>query len=89
VEIARRAPTTPPGIGEVTTEFFPLRYSTVPVRSGHVVRMEVPESAMASFGLAPLGADPMATVVADIVIGDDGLARAVRFVLGSPQEDQQ
>jgi hypothetical protein len=92
VEVARHAP-APPGIDEFTTEFFPLRYSTVPVRGGHVVRMEVPEAAMASFGVAPMGApigaDPMATVMADIIIGDDGLARAVRFVLDSPQEDQQ
>ena len=66
---------------ELVTEFFPLRYSNVPARGGYVVRMQVPRSALASFGIAPIGSDVTpAGVLADVVIGDDGLARAVRFV---------
>ena len=66
---------------ELVTEFFPLGYSNVPARGGYVVRMQVPLSALASFGIAPTGSDVTPSgVLADVVIGDDGLARAVRFV---------
>jgi len=66
---------------ELVTEFFPLTYSNVPARGGYVVRMQVPRSALASFGATALAADGASQhVLADVVIGDDGLARAVRFV---------
>ena len=66
---------------ELVTEFFPLTYSNVPTRGGYVVRMQVPRSALASFGATALAADGASQhVLADVVIGDDGLARAVRFV---------
>jgi hypothetical protein len=66
---------------ELVTEFFPLTYSNVPARAGYVVRMQVPRDALASFGVAfdaRHGNSP--SILADVVIGDDGLARAVRFV---------
>jgi hypothetical protein len=66
---------------ELVTEFFPLTYSNVPARGGYVVRMQVPRSALASFGATAFASDtPSADVLADVVIGNDGLARAVRFV---------
>ena len=66
---------------ELVTEFFPLKYSNVPSRGGYVVRMQVPRGALASFDVAPIaGETGSANVLADVVIGDDGLARAVRFV---------
>ena len=67
---------------ELVTEFFPLAYSNVPARGGYVVRMQVPRGALERFGadsFAPRGSNS-STVLADVVIGDDGLARAVRFV---------
>lgn len=70
-------PTTPQA--EITTEFMPLRYSTVPLSNGHVVRMEVPDTALASFGFAPMPSGQ--PVLADVLVGEDGLARAVRFVV--------
>ena len=36
---------------DVTTEFFPLPYAYVPAFSTHIVRMEFPRRALASFGL--------------------------------------
>ena len=36
--------------------------------------------ALASFGLASIDAGSSANVLADVLVGDDGLARAVRFV---------
>lgn len=71
--------------GEVATEFLALRYSNVPLSNGHVVRMEVPEAAMTSFGLQPFGGGARETVLADVLVGEDGLARAVRFV--NPSEE--
>jgi hypothetical protein len=67
---------------EVVTEFFPLEYSVVPVTDGHVLRLQVPRAALASFGVAAFDApdNTSATVPADVVVGNDGLARAVRFV---------
>ena len=82
----------PPDIPIVTrefvTEFFPLTYSNVPARGGYVVRMQVPRSALASFGAAsPTAVDSGSpNVLADVVIGNDGLARAVRFVQVIQQE---
>jgi hypothetical protein len=68
---------------ELVTEFFPLAYSNVPARGGYVVRIQVPRSAVASFvGAATVDAQNggSGNVLADVVVGDDGLARAVRFV---------
>lgn len=66
---------------ELVTEFFPLAYSNVPARGGYVVRMQVPRTALASFGATPFaGEHDSPNVLADVVVGDDGLARAVRFV---------
>ena len=75
---------------ELVTEFVPLRYSNVPARGGYVVRMQVPRTALASFGAtAPAGISDDPNILADVVVGDDGLARAVRFVQvihGNPAE---
>ena len=68
------------GIAEIATEFLPLPYSHVPMNTGSTVRIEVPATALMSFGLAPTDFQGDDTVQADVVIGEDGLARAVRFV---------
>src|SRR5262245_28866428 len=36
---------------EVTTEFFPLFYASVPAAQKHIVRLELPSAALARFGL--------------------------------------
>ena len=75
---------------ELVTEFFPLTYSNVPARGGYVVRMQVPPSALASFGAAAFTSDNASqNVLADVVVGDDGLARAVRFVRVTSSERQE
>ena len=78
--------------GEVATTFLPLTYSGVPITSGQIVRLEVPRAALASFGLAPvesLDAPSSGTVLADVLVGEDGLARAVRFVRAADRSAQQ
>jgi hypothetical protein len=73
--------------GEVATAFFPLTYSSLPISNAQLVRVQVPRSALASFGLAPIdvpasatGGTASPTVSADVLVGEDGVARAVRFV---------
>ena len=78
---------------EVTTAFFPLEYSTVPAFGSHVVRLQVPRAALARFEVASFDRanDGSSTVLADVVVGNDGLARAVRFVrlAGSDESQEQ
>jgi hypothetical protein len=50
-----------------------------PLESGELVRMDLPVSMLPSLGVAP-PANHVSAVTADVVIGQDGLARAVRFV---------
>jgi len=76
---------------EVTTEFFPLFYGSVPAVQSHVVRLELPRASLARFGLTSADAieRTAGTVLADVLVGDDGLARAVRFVRILSQEERQ
>jgi len=66
---------------EIATDFIPLTYGDTEVGSdAQVVRVELPRSAMASFGL-PVNMDRAdQRVKADVLLGADGLARAIRFV---------
>jgi hypothetical protein len=71
-----------PATREVVTSFLPLTYGPVPMTDGRIVRIELPRSSLAALGLL-LAEDVSAerdTVLADVVVGEDGLARAVRFV---------
>jgi hypothetical protein len=67
---------------EVATEFIPLVQAGpyTQAEEGHLVRVELPRSALASFGL-PVGAEASGgRVKADVLMGQDGIARAIRFV---------
>lgn len=68
-------------VPEVMTEFLPLTYvSEAAQETGQVVRVRIPRATLASFGL-PVNAERVNELIkADILIGDDGLARAIRFV---------
>jgi hypothetical protein len=72
---------------EMATAFFPLTYSSLPISNAQLVRVQVPRSALASFGLAPIDVPDStaagtgsAMVSADVLVGEDGVARAVRFI---------
>jgi len=77
-----QAPSAPEAaIAEVATEFLPLPYYHVPMNTGSTVRIEVPATALVAFGLAPRDfREGDGTIQADVLVGEDGLARAVRFV---------
>jgi hypothetical protein len=66
---------------EAVGEFISLpgASSLPPLESGELVRMDLPVSMLPSLGVAP-PAGHVTAVRADVVIGQDGLARAVRFV---------
>jgi hypothetical protein len=50
------------------------------MESGEVIRMEMPRSALIAFGL-PVNVDRADTPVkAELLLGEDGMARAIRFL---------
>jgi len=62
------------------TEFIPIVYDPEPIERGQIVRIRLPLAALASFGL-PVNEEHAGDAIrADVVLGEDGLARAVRFV---------
>lgn len=64
---------------EVMTEFIPLTYVADSATSGgHLIRVEVTPTMLASLGF-PVKPERQ-WVKADVVLGNDGLARAIRFV---------
>ena len=67
---------------EVATEFMPLGYLNPATLQdgGQIVRVELPRSALANFGL-PVNMDRYnEKVKADVLLGVDGTAHAIRFV---------
>src|SRR5207248_5086866 len=66
---------------EITTDFLPLTYGGLSqMDGGQVVRVEVPRSALQSLGL-PINVERAGErVKADVLVGNDGVARAIRFV---------
>jgi hypothetical protein len=67
---------------EVASDFFPLTYEedAEPMESGQLIRVQIPRSALVSFGLPVNVERADAPVTADLLLGEDGLARAIRFV---------
>jgi hypothetical protein len=65
---------------EIMTDFIPVVYDPTPIERGHLVRVRLPRSAIAAFGLPVNEQHADEPIKADVLVGDDGLARAVRFV---------
>jgi hypothetical protein len=77
-----KAPVAKTANTEIATDFLPLTYgaATNLEEGGRMVRVELPHSAMATFGL-PVNMDRAnERVKADVLLGVDGLAHAIRFV---------
>jgi hypothetical protein len=78
---------TPPATQEVVTHFVSLGYgSALDLQDGaQMIRVELPRSALARFGL-PMNMDRAdERITADVLVGADGLARAIRFVQPTDQ----
>lgn len=75
---ARQTETVAPSSGE----YLALTYlaKTTAFESGTVVRVELSRSALASLGLPVTFEGSATSVKADVVIGDDGVAQAIRLV---------
>jgi hypothetical protein len=69
-------------VTEAVTEFYPLHEGEdlTALATMQLVRVELPSSALSEVGL-PVAPEAVQTrVLADVVLGEDGLARAIRFV---------
>ena len=80
-----KSPARPAGsdtAGEIATDFIPLMRGDgmAFMESGQIVRVELPRTALASFGLPVNMERADESIKADVVVGNDGLARAIRFV---------
>ena len=67
---------------EIATDFIPLSYMSAASlqEGGQIIRVQVPRTALANFGL-PVNMDRYnEKVKADVLFGVDGLAHAIRFV---------
>jgi hypothetical protein len=64
------------------SEYLPLTYLTagMAMESGTVVRVELSRSALASLGFNTSADNSGQAVKADVILGDDGIARAIRLV---------
>ena len=82
----RRRPAAPPvqvdDAPEVATDFFEIPYVEPlrPEQRADVFRMQVPRASMAAFGLPVTGGRLDSRVTADVLMGEDGVVRAVRFI---------
>jgi hypothetical protein len=67
---------------DVVTDFIPLTYGAglKPIEGGELIRVRMPRTALLRFGL-PMDVERAGIPVkADLLVGDDGLAHAIRFV---------
>ena len=71
-----------PAETEVSTEFLPVAQGDgwTPLDGGRLVRVGLPRSAMSAFGLPVDEGRAPEQVQADVMLSDDGLLRAIRFV---------
>ena len=77
-KVRRAKPVVPPH--EVVTQFFPLMDAPPPFERGELVRVTLPASAMLSVGMPVPEEHLNDRVQADVLIGQEGFARAIRFV---------
>lgn len=65
---------------EVDTEFFPLAEAAPPFERGQIWRLEVPASTMRTVGLPVREEHLTDRIQADVLVGEEGMIRAIRFV---------
>lgn len=76
----RPLPTSEPT--ELVTDFYSLVPASgfAPTEGGQLVRLQVPRASLASLGVPLPYGNPDGSVTADLVMGYDGVAHAIRFV---------
>jgi hypothetical protein len=69
-----------PQTHEVVTDFFPLMNPEPPFDRGQILRVQLPAAAMQTVGL-PVREEHLGDLVqADVLVGEEGIPRAIRFV---------
>jgi len=77
-KVVHRRP--PPPKDEIVTEFYPLMEDPLPFERGELLRVSLPAAAMRTVGVT-VSEDRLGEIVqADVLVGQEGLARAIRFV---------
>lgn len=64
---------------EIKTDFIALAYAPIP-ESGQILKVKVPRAMMVSLGVSTKVEKNSELVNAEVIVGDDGSARAIRFV---------
>jgi len=78
--VARKVVHRRPPPREIVTEFYPLIEDAPPFERGELLRVSIPALAMRGVGL-PVSEERLTDMVqADVLVGQEGLARAIRFV---------
>lgn len=65
---------------EMVTEFFPMMDPAPPFDRGQLLRVQLPASAMRSVGLPVREEHLTDPIQADVLVGEEGMPRAIRFV---------
>jgi hypothetical protein len=81
-QAVREVPPPPAAPTEIATDFVAVADPATwqPGTSGQILRVRLPRTSLASFGL-PMNADLVEEPVrADVVVSQDGIVRAIRFV---------
>ena len=68
-----------PRKSEIATDFIALSFLPA-TESGQIVRVKVPRSMLVSLGVTTRVEKNSELVNAEIILGDDGAARAIRFL---------
>jgi hypothetical protein len=78
----RRLPRRRPAPTEIVTEFLPVAQDDgwTPLDGGRLVRVKLPRSALGVFGLPVDQERAPERVQADVMLSNDGVLRAIRFV---------
>lgn len=69
-----------PQAREVVTDFFPLMDPAPPFERGQMLRVQLPAAAMRTVGLPVREDHLLDPVQADVLVGEEGMPRAIRFV---------
>jgi hypothetical protein len=81
-KLARKVTALPqrPQPREVVTDFFPLMNPEPSFERGQILRVQLPAAAMQTVGL-PVREEHLGDLVqADVLVGEEGIPRAIRFV---------
>jgi hypothetical protein len=86
MESPREAADAPALNDEMAADFLPLAFGAAALEGdSHVVQVEVPRSALFDFGVSTQPGRDDDVVKADVLVGDDGMPRGIRFVDRAPR----